>query len=80
MIGPVLRALRESAGLTQAQVGERMPTPITKQRIGAIEAADDLQHSTVVAYLAAVGYEIQIINSRPGDGEKNKENETISVN
>ena len=62
--------IRESAGLTQAQVGERMPTQITKQRVGAIEAADDLQHSTVVAYLAAVGHEIQIINSHPGDGVK----------
>jgi len=63
-IGPILRSLRESAGLTQAQVGERMPTPITKQRVGAIEAADDLQHSTVVAYLAAVGHEIKIIQSK----------------
>ena len=69
-IGPTLRRIRESAGLTQAQVGVRMPAPITKQRIGAIEAADDLQHSTVVAYLAAVWHEIQIINSHPGDGVK----------
>lgn len=69
-IGTTLRRIRESAGLTQAQVGERMPTPITKQRIGAIEAADDLQHSTLVAYLAAVDHKIQIIQSRPGDGGK----------
>ena len=79
-IGSTLRAIRESAGLTQAQVGERMPTQITKQRVGAIESADDMQYSTVVAYLAAIGHEIQIIQSCPGDGEKNKENETISVN
>lgn len=75
-IGPTLRRIRESAGLTQAQVGKRMPTPITKQRIGAIESADDLQYSTVVAYLATVGYEIKIIQSCPGDGGKSEKRPT----
>lgn len=62
-IGQHLRALRISADLTQTQVGERFNPPITKQRIGKIESSDDLQYSTVEAYLAAVGYEIQIIPS-----------------
>lgn len=76
-IGPTLRTLRESADLTQEEVGKRMPTPITKQRIGAIESADDLQYSTVVTYLAAVGHEIQIIPSLPGYGQKSETMEEV---
>lgn len=72
-IGLTLRRLRESANLTQGEIGKRMPTKITKQRISTIESSDDLQFSTVVAYLAAVGYEIQIIHSQiPGDGGKSE--------
>ena len=55
-----LADLREAAGLTQTQVGERMG--VNKQRVGHIEASyPNINYGTLVRYIEALGGDIQFV-------------------
>lgn len=63
-IGILLRQARESAGLTQGQVAEKMKT--TRSVISRMENhAEDVRLSTLRKYAEALGAEMQIQFVRP---------------
>ncbi len=56
--GTLLRQLRQSKGMTQAQLGKAVGIP--QSHIHRIEAGADLRTSTLVALAQALGYDIAI--------------------
>lgn len=61
-IGEELRALRESAGLTQVQVAERM-SYANRSRLAQIEGSTGLSLAleTIVRYAQATGYRTKLV-------------------
>ncbi len=59
-IGEYLRQFREEAGLTQAEVAEKLGT--SQSAVAKIEGRDDVLLSTLIAYVKAAGgrYEIEV--------------------
>jgi len=67
-IGVMLRHARERAGLTQAEVAERLDTQ--KSAISRIENhAGDIRLSTLERYASAIGWDLSL-NLRPGVGSR----------
>lgn len=64
-VGGMIAQLRKFRGKTRQELSEMLG--ITKQRMGAIEAADDVSFSTMQRVCAALEFEIMAfpIESRP---------------
>lgn len=60
-----LRALRESAGVTQTELAERLGT--TQSAIARMEGAGDLRISTLARYAAGLGLGIRIFATSDGE-------------
>ncbi len=59
-IGEYLRQFREEAGLTQAEVAEKLGT--SQSAVAKIEGRDDVLLSTLISYVKAAGarYAIEV--------------------
>jgi transcriptional regulator with XRE-family HTH domain len=65
LAGLRLHEIRKDAGLSQAELAERLG--ITQSRVSALERAEDVKVSTLQGYVAALGGELHITAEIDGE-------------